>query len=104
MAIVFISVLRIFGYLQPYRLRYIICIMEMQILEYELMAEAIKVRIGARIRVLRNNKGLTQEQLATLSGTKQPNIQMYEAGLRSPTIEVLEKIAKALRVDLKELF
>ena len=78
--------------------------MELQLLEYELMAEALKARVGARIRELRNNKGLTQEQLATLSGTKQPHIHSYEAGLRAPSLQTLEKIAKALRVDLKELF
>lgn len=78
--------------------------MEMQILEYELMAEAIKARVGSRIREIRNNKGLTQVQLAMLCGTKQQAIHLYEAGQRSPSLEVLEKIAKALRVDLKELF
>lgn len=78
--------------------------MEMNLLEYELMAEAIKARVGLRIREIRTNKGLTQVQLATLSGTKQQAIHLYETGLRSPSIETLEKIAKALRVDLKELF
>ncbi len=78
--------------------------MELNLLEYELMAEAIKVRIGARIREIRTNKGLTQVQLALLCGLKQPNILKYEKGQQSPSLEVLEKIAKALRVDLKELF
>jgi len=78
--------------------------MEMNLLEYELMAEAIKVRIGARIREIRTNKGLTQVQLETLAGVKQQAIHLYETGQRSPSLEVLEKIAKALRVDLKELF
>ncbi len=78
--------------------------MEMQILEYELMAEAIEARVGICIRELRTNKGLTQIQLAMLCGLKQPNILKYEKGQQSPSLEVLEKIAKALRVDLKELF
>ncbi len=60
--------------------------------------------VGSRIREIRTNKGLTQVQLAMLCGTKQQAIHLYEAGQRSPSLEVLEKIAKALRVDLKELF
>ena len=54
----------------------------------------------ARMRVLR---GLTQEQLAELVGTKQPSIARLESGASTPSVSFLRKVAAALgsRVEVR---
>lgn len=54
----------------------------------------------ARLRILR---GLTQEQLAELVGTKQPSIARLESGASTPTVTFLRKVAAALgsRVEVR---
>jgi DNA-binding XRE family transcriptional regulator len=59
--------------------------------------------IGAAIRKLREAKGLTQDQLATSVGVMRSNISRIEAAKHRPTLETLEKIAKALRVSVADL-
>ena len=47
----------------------------------------------ARLRIMR---GLTQEQLAELVGTRQPSIARLESGASTPTVTFLRKVAGAL--------
>lgn len=56
------------------------------------------------IREIREKKGLSQNKLSQLSGVSSSHIGYLENGEREPTISVLCKIAKALNVDIKELF
>lgn len=65
--------------------------------EYKAMAPEYEV-IKSIIRE-RQKKGLTQLQLAERVGTRQPVISRLESGEGNPTINQLQKIAKAL--DLK---
>ena len=60
-------------------------------------------RIGQRIKALRQQNGLTQAQLAALTGFKRPNIARLEAGTHVPSILLLERLAHALRVPLSDL-
>ena len=60
------------------------------------LTEDVRWRIGRRIVSLRNKKGITQQQLAEATGLKQPNIVRIEQGLYSTTLDVLERIARAL--------
>lgn len=64
----------------------------------------IKRSLGLRIRQLRMSKGLTQEQLADLSGISRQYIGDVERGERNIAIVNIEKIARALGVTLSELF
>jgi len=64
----------------------------------------IKKSLGLRIRRLRLSKGLTQEQLAHLSGISRQYIGDVERGERNIAIVNIEKIARALGVTLSELF
>lgn len=41
--------------------------------------------------------GLTQRQLAVLSGVRQPNIAAYERGRRTPTPAMLDRLVRAAR-------
>jgi len=59
-----------------------------------------RYEIGKRIVELRKEKGISQTQLAEAIGMKQPNLAHIEAGRFSTTIDVLERIAKALDVKL----
>ncbi|MGH7798556.1 MAG: helix-turn-helix domain-containing protein [Candidatus Binatia bacterium] len=58
---------------------------------------------GATIRKLREAKGLTQDQLAAAVGMMRSNISRIEAAKHRPTLETLEKIAKALKVSVVDL-
>lgn len=60
--------------------------------------------LGRRIRELRKARGLTQEQLGERTGINYKYLGAVERGQENPTVKVLEKIAKVLRVELRELF
>jgi len=50
---------------------------------------------------LRKREGLSQAELARKIGTKQTNIARLESGQQNFTIDTLQKLAKALRRNLK---
>ena len=64
----------------------------------------LKEKLGKRIKELRKEKGLTQENLAELIGIEPPNISKLEKGNHFPQPENIEKIATALNVSVKSLF
>ena len=61
-------------------------------------------QIGERIRRLRKQKGLTQEQLADKVRVTSSYIGFIEQGVRNPSINTADKIARALGAKLSELF
>lgn len=61
-------------------------------------------QIGERIRRLRKQKGLTQEQLADKVRVTSSYIGFIEQGVRNPSINTADKIARALGTKLSELF
>lgn len=56
------------------------------------------------IRQLRREVGLTQQGLAARAGTSQPTVALYEAGLKSPTLETLQRLAASLDLDMMVTF
>lgn len=62
------------------------------------------VHVGREIRRVREECGLNQTQLAALIGTGPAAISRIENGKQSPNTETLEKIAKALKVEVGDLF
>lgn len=60
--------------------------------------------LGKRIAELRKAKGLTQEQLAEKSGYSVEFVSLVERGVNAPAVAGLEKIAKVLGVEVKDLF
>ena len=64
----------------------------------------LKQDLGQRIQKLRKDKKITQEQLAEMVGIDPKNISRIEKGNKYPTAENLTSIAKALNVDIYELF
>jgi transcriptional regulator with XRE-family HTH domain len=59
--------------------------------------------VGRNVRRIRQEKGLTQEQLAELSGFSQQYLSGLEQGRRNPTIVSLYELATALGVSHMEL-
>lgn len=59
--------------------------------------------VGNRIRTLRREAGITQAELGSLCGIDEANIRKYESGRQKPKYETLQKIAKALKVDVHDL-
>ena len=64
----------------------------------------IKTKVGNRIKELRSNLQLSQEELAFRSGVHRTYIASLEVGKRNISIVTLEKIVKALEVSLSEFF
>jgi transcriptional regulator with XRE-family HTH domain len=60
--------------------------------------------VGEEVKRLRQAKGWTQEQLAVYAGSSQPTVNLLEAGKRNPSAATLEKIARALEVEVVNLF
>ncbi len=55
------------------------------------------------IRVWRDYRGLTQQQVAEMAGISKPYLSQLESGRRQGTTEVLVGIARALQVTLDDL-
>lgn len=64
----------------------------------------IAKKFGKHIRRLRNEKHLTQEELANLSSLSRQYIGDVERGTRNISLINLEKIAKAFDISLSQLF
>jgi len=60
--------------------------------------------IGARIRQLREERGITHDEIEESSGLDHSYIARIEQGLTVPPLETLERIAFALAVPLYLLF
>lgn len=58
---------------------------------------------GDILRRERQAAGLTQEQLAHATGVDRTYISMLENGKGSPTLEMLFKLCKAMKISASEL-
>jgi transcriptional regulator with XRE-family HTH domain len=64
----------------------------------------ILIKFGDKIRELRKEKGLSQEQLSFKAELHRTYIGMIERAEKNITLVNIEKIANALNVNIKELF
>lgn len=60
-------------------------------------------RVGARIRLLRLEKNMTQRQLAAKIGVDRTSLSSYEHSKRMPDIFVLCRMADIFEVSLDDL-
>jgi transcriptional regulator with XRE-family HTH domain len=67
------------------------------------VAETIAARLARNLRYLREARGLTQQQMARLSGVPRATWSHIESGAGNPTLAVLHKVALALQVPIEEL-
>jgi transcriptional regulator with XRE-family HTH domain len=63
----------------------------------------INKKVGLNIRKIREAKDLSQEKLATLADLHRTYIGQIERGEKNIGLKNLEKIAKALKVNIKDL-
>lgn len=63
----------------------------------------IKEKFGRHLRRLREEKRLTQEELADKAGMHFTYIGQIERGLRNPSLVNLQRLAKALKVSAGQL-
>ena len=68
------------------------------------MEEEIRVAYGKAVRTIRQNKKISQEELADLCGLHRTYISDIELGKRNVSLENIDKISHALQVKKSELF
>ncbi|MGH0030354.1 MAG: helix-turn-helix domain-containing protein [Myxococcota bacterium] len=59
--------------------------------------------LAHNVRRLREERGLSQQQMSQLSGVPRPTWASLESGSANPTLAVLSKAAAALQVSIEEL-
>lgn len=69
------------------------------------VGKKVTKKLGKKIQRLRKDVGYdSQEKFAEALGLSRTHIGHIEQGRKNPSMEVLVKIAKKLRVDISELF
>lgn len=64
----------------------------------------IETIVSENIKTLRKQLGWSQELLAEKTGVSAPYITQIEVGKRTPSLDIVEKLASALGVEYKTLF
>ena len=62
-----------------------------------------QMKIGIFLQQLRKEKGLTQEQLAEMTGVARRTVSRWETGNNLPDLDILIKLSDLYAVDLREL-
>ena len=60
--------------------------------------------LGDYLREQRVAAALSLRQLAEMSGVSNPHLSMIERGLRNPSAQVLQQIAKGLQISADQLY
>jgi transcriptional regulator with XRE-family HTH domain len=60
-------------------------------------------RFVVRLKQLRADRGMTQEQVANKAGISRVYVARLETGKQDPTLTTMMKLAKALKVTVGEL-
>lgn len=71
--------------------------------EYHPMSDELPERLGRNLRQLRQARGLTQQQMAKVSGLPRATWANLESGGANPTLTVLHAVAMAFQVSLEEI-
>ena len=64
----------------------------------------LRKQFGARLREIRQAQDLTQEQLAEKASVSLNFLNLIERGERGPSFDSLERLARALKQPVAELF
>ncbi len=68
------------------------------------MKREILIKFGEKVRKERLKQGLSQEELACKAGVHRTYIGMIERAEKNITLENIEKITKALKINLGTIF
>ena len=63
----------------------------------------IRVKFGERVRLRREELGLSQEEFAFQSGIHRTYVSGIERGVRNPSLTMVERIVKALDMKIDDL-
>ena len=64
----------------------------------------IKLLVGQRIKEIRNEKKMSQEEVANTAEMERSFITHIESGRRNISVETLQRILSALDISFKEFF
>ena len=64
----------------------------------------LRMQFGKKLRELRKQRGITQEQLAEAASISIDFLSLVERGINAPSFETLEKLSCALNVPVKQFF
>ena len=65
---------------------------------------SLKADLGDYLREQRHSARLSLRQLAEVAGVSNPYLSQIERGLRKPSAEILQQIAKGLRISAEALY
>ncbi len=68
------------------------------------MVGELRGQFGARIKQIRLQRQLTQEQFAELVGMSVDFLSLIERGINAPSFEMLERMSSGLRMPVASLF
>lgn len=60
--------------------------------------------LGKRVQKARKQIGFTQEDVADKVGISRAYMGYIEQGRNAPSLEIIEKLAKVLKIPIRELF
>ena len=60
-------------------------------------------KIGAFLKELRREKGITQEQLGEMLGVSGRTVSRWETGFNMPDLSILIELAEYYEVEIKEI-
>lgn len=64
----------------------------------------LSVKFGNRLRALRSEKKMSQEELSFKAGISAAHLGQIERAEKKPTLETIGKLSEALEISLPELF
>ena len=65
---------------------------------------SLHIKIGKKIKEIRELKSISQQVLDAKCNFEKSNLSRLESGKVNSTISTLEKVSKALEIDIVELF
>ena len=68
------------------------------------MAISLRRQFGIRLKTIRAERKLTQEQFSELVGISVDFLSLIERGINAPSFEVLEQMRAGLKMPVWELF
>jgi transcriptional regulator with XRE-family HTH domain len=67
------------------------------------VSSTARIIFAKRLKQIRQSRGLSQEELAEIAGLHRTYVGSVERGERNVSIDNMERLSKALEVDITEL-
>lgn len=68
------------------------------------ITEKTRIKLGKKIQKIRKLKRFSQEELAEKAGISRTHMGHIEQGIKSPSLELMERLSRILRVKISDLF